>query len=153
MDLNIIFENAKVKFFPIKCFNFSKKNSWYDSALNRAKKNYSAARKRKNKQISSAHGKFYKKLLISKFKTHSEKVISNLRSIKTDDPRKYWTTLKAATKSKNECDVPPSEFEKHFRVLNETGLGVGGESSEPSVNDNTPDGSENEPTNILQCWT
>ena len=148
LDINTIFENAKVKSFPIKCLNFSKKNVWYDSALNQAKRNYSAARKRKNKQISSAHGRFYKKLLICKWKTHSEKLTSNLRSLKSDDPRKYWTTLKAATKSKTECNVSPAEFEKHFRVLNETGLEVGGESSVPNVNDNISNGSENEPLNM-----
>ena len=120
LDLNKVFENAKSKSFPVRCYNFSKKNVWYDNALNRAKKNYCAARKRKNKQIKAAHGKFYKKLLISKFQEHSKKVTSNLRSINSDDPRKYWTTLKAAVKSKTECAIPPFEFEEHFKALNET---------------------------------
>ena len=119
LDLNKVFENAKKKSFPVRCLSFNKKKVWYDMALNRAKKNYCAARKRKNKQIKAAHGKFYKKLLISKFKEHSEKVSSNLRAINSDDPHKYWTTLKAAVKSKTECAIPPADFEEHFKALNE----------------------------------
>ena len=57
--------------------------------------------------------------MISKFKEHSEKVSSNLRAIKSDDPHKYWTTLKAAVKSKTECAIPPADFEEHFKALNE----------------------------------
>ena len=148
LDLNTVFENAKINSFPVKCFNFPKKNAWYDNALNRAKKNYCNARKRKNKQIKQAHGKFYKKLLISKCKTHSEKVVSNLRAIKSDDPRKYWNTLKRATKTKTECHVSPSDFEMHFKNLNATGLSdTGLISNEP--NDNLNDFEVEEgPTNM-----
>ena len=88
--------------------------------LDRAKKRYSAIRKGKNAHLKAAHGKFYKKLLVSKSKAHNEKVSNELRTLNTSNPQKYWATLKKATKSITDCPISPADFETHFKNLNET---------------------------------
>ena len=132
-----MFEKAKQKTFPVKTFSFTKKNTWYDSVLNRAKKRYALIRKKKHKQLNKAHGKFYKKLLISKARAHSEKVQTELRSLKVDDPKVYWNTLKAATKAKSDCSITPEEFENHFKELNEKTI-FNTDTSSQSQNPNNP---------------
>ena len=109
-------------------------------------------RKKKNKQLNKAHGKFYKKLLISKARAHSEKVQAELRSLKGDNPRVYWTTLKAATKAKSDCAIPPEEFENHFKELNEKNdLNAETSSHSHTANDlSTPDALSNNEGNVLQ---
>ena len=94
LDLNNVFEDTRLKSFPVKQFKFNKKKRWYDLDLDRAKKRYSAIRKGKNAHLKAAHGKFYKKLLVSKSKAHNEKVSNELRTLNTSNPQKYWATLK-----------------------------------------------------------
>ena len=75
-SINQIFEQTKLKTFPPKKPRLNKKKPWYDSDLQRAKKNFCTTRKRRPKINSSHHGKFYKKLINSKFKTHTKKTSS-----------------------------------------------------------------------------
>ena len=96
---------------------------WYDPAVTRAKKNASAARKSKDKNVSSNHNSFYKKLLAVKFKNHTAKVTGQLRSININDPRKYYQILNQAVKQKTPTDLPIDEFEEHFKNLNTTKQG------------------------------
>ena len=117
-DINKIFQQTKLKTFPPKVRRFIKKKPWYDIILDKAKKNFSAARKRKNKTVTSYHGRFYKKLLNSKFKSHGKKTASKLRSSQTQDPKKFWKILNQATNQKNHCKISPEEFEQHFKDLN-----------------------------------
>lgn len=116
-DINDIFQKTKIKTFPPKTKKLRKKKPWYDTATDKAKKNFSAARKRKSK-VTSYHGRFYKKLLHSKFKAHNQKTANRLRSSKTMDPRAFWNMLNQATNQKTHCNISPEEFEKHFKALN-----------------------------------
>ena len=120
-DVNNIFNQTKLKTFPpkkVKILKFKKKKPWYDTSLHRAKKNFSAARKRGNKTMSHGHGKFYKSLLNLKYKTHNKKTSESLRSTKTKDPKKFWKILNKATNQKVTCNISPDDFEKHFKALN-----------------------------------
>ena len=74
------------------------------------KKRYSAIRKGKNLHLKAAHGKFHKKLLVSKSKAHNEKVSDELRMLNTSNPQKYWATLKKATKLIIDCPISPADF-------------------------------------------
>ena len=80
--INQIFEQTKLKTFPPKKPRLKKKKPWYDADLQRAKKNFCTARKRRPKINSKNHGKFYKKLINSKFKTHTKKISEKLGSKK-----------------------------------------------------------------------
>ena len=117
-DINQIFDDAKTKTFPVRPCKFIKKKPWYDGQLDLAKRNFSAARKRKNPENTRAHSKFYKKLLSAKFSSHTKKTAKNLRSLKTKDPKNFFKILKNSNKScKSKISV--GEFEKHFKNLNE----------------------------------
>ena len=119
VSINKIFKETKFKTFPPKEIRLKKKKPWYDISLQRAKKNFCTARKRKPKTNCSHHGKFYKKLINSKFKTHTKKTSDKLRAAKTQDPKYFWSVLNNATNQKVNCNITPEEFEKHFKNLNE----------------------------------
>ena len=64
--IETIFREAKeTTFTPTSLRNKTggekNKKPWYDNECNKAKKNFSAARKRKNKSEAKRHGNFYKK--------------------------------------------------------------------------------------------
>ena len=118
-SINQIFKQTKLMTFPPKGLKLKKKKPWYDTTLQRAKKNFCTARKRRPKSNYSHHGKFYKKLINSKFKAHTKKTSEKLRAAKTQDPKYFWSILNNATNQKVNCNISPEEFEKHFKNLNQ----------------------------------
>ena len=116
LSINHIFKQSKLKTFPPKEARIKKKKPWYDTNLQKAKKNFCTARKRKPRTNCSLHGKFYKKLINSKFKAHTKRTSEKLRAAKTQDPKYFWSILNNATNQKVHCNISPEEFEKHFKI-------------------------------------
>ena len=61
----------------------------------------------------------YKKLVLKTKKNHIKKFHSEIRNLKTSDPKEFWKFIKSDSNSNTEkCSVVFSEFVDHVRELN-----------------------------------
>ena len=116
-QLSEIFTTAKEKTFNKNGKKLIPKKKWYDSQIEKAKKDFKKARTSKIKQNVQTSGRLYKNLLKTKEKTHISKIAASIRRSRKKDPAYYWYLLKGPKKS-DAIKVSLDDFEEFFKDLN-----------------------------------